>query len=142
MGKIKRYISFFQKLHFACLTDGYARANYLRKHHLLAEIGEHVYFYSRIFPADPKLLKIHDNVCIATNVRFVGHDRIDIVLSGLFDREYKKSYGCIEVENNVFIGADSVILPNVHIGKNNIIGAGAVVTKDLPPGGIWGGGTR
>ena len=45
----------------------------------------------------------------------------------------------IYVGNNVFIGSDTVILPGVKIGDNNIIGAGTVVTKDLPTGNIWGG---
>lgn len=90
----------FRKFYFMLLKDRYSRANYLRKHDILASIGKNVYFYSRIFPADPKLLKIG---------------------------------------NNVFIGADSVILPGVKISDDTIIGAGAVVTKDLPAGLIWGG---
>lgn len=38
----------------------------------------------------------------------------------------------IHIGNNVWIGANSVILPGVHIGENTIIGAGSVVTKDIP----------
>ena len=136
---IKRYIHFARKLHFMLLKDGFARADFLRKKKLLAGIGKNVYFYSRIFPPDPKLLKLHDNVCIATNVRFLGHDRCDIVLSGMYGKKYEKKYGCIEVCDNVFIGSDCVILPGVKIGKNTVIGAGAVVSRDLPSGYVWGG---
>ena len=39
----------------------------------------------------------------------------------------------ITVEDDVWIGANSVILPGVHINKGAIIGAGSVVTKDIPP---------
>lgn len=139
MSLIGRYKQLMQKAYFMILRDGFCRADYLRKHSLLKSIGENVYYYSRMMPSDPKLLKIHNNVTIATNVRFLGHDRIDIMLSGLLKQKYSKFYGCIEIMDNVFIGSDCVILPDVRIGENTIIGAGAVVTKDLPGGFVWGG---
>lgn len=135
----KRYCALFQKFWFSCLKNGFARAEYLRKKDILQGIGENVYFYSRIFPADPKLVKLHNNISIATNVRFITHDRIDIILTGMFEKKYSKKYGCIEVMDNVFIGADTVILPGVKIGPNAVVGAGSVVTKDVPPGQIVGG---
>lgn len=136
---ISKYKQFVQKTWFGFLKNGFARADYLRKKDILAGIGENVYFYSRIMPADPKLVKIHNNVSIATNVRFVNHDRIDLILDGMFDRNHRKVYDCIEVMDNVFIGADATILPGVRIGPNAIVGAGAVVTKDVPEGTIVGG---
>lgn len=144
MGKkfkklIHKYRTFAQKTWFSLLKNGFTRAEYLRKKNILAEIGNNVYFYSRIMPADPKMLKIHNNVSIATNVRFINHDRIDIVLSGMYGKKYQKKYGCIEVMDNVFIGADTVILPGVRIGPNAIVGAGSIVTKDVLPGTIVGG---
>ena len=39
----------------------------------------------------------------------------------------------IQIGNNVWIGANSVVLPGVTIGDNTVIGAGSVVTKDMPP---------
>ena len=42
----------------------------------------------------------------------------------------------IEIGNNVFVGANSVILPSVNIGNNIVIGAGSVVTKDIPSNSI------
>ena len=55
--------------------------------------------------------------------------RKNLLKNGL--SEYKVFYGTIEVCDNVFIGANSIIMPNVKIGKNVIIGAGSVVTKDV-----------
>mgnify|MGYP002936851509 CR=1 FL=1 len=43
------------------------------------------------------------------------------------------------IENDVWIGQNSVILPGVHIGDGAIIGTRAVVTKDVPPYTIVGG---
>jgi acetyltransferase-like isoleucine patch superfamily enzyme len=42
------------------------------------------------------------------------------------------SQGEVIIEDDVWIGAGAVILDGIHIGKGCIIGAGAVVTKDLP----------
>lgn len=42
-------------------------------------------------------------------------------------------YGEIVIEEYAFVGLNSVILPGVRIGKGAIIGAGSVVTKDIPP---------
>jgi len=43
------------------------------------------------------------------------------------------------IEDHVFIGAHSIILKGVTIGKNSIVGAGSVVTKTIPPNQIWAG---
>lgn len=47
--------------------------------------------------------------------------------------------GCIEVMDNVFIGANSLIMNDVRIGPNAIIGAGSIVTKDVPPNSVVAG---
>ena len=40
--------------------------------------------------------------------------------------------GRVKVNECVYIGANSTILPDLEIGKNSIVGAGAVVTKNVP----------
>lgn len=45
----------------------------------------------------------------------------------------------IVIEDNVFIGADVFVLKGVTIGKNSVIGAGAVVTQDIPENAIAAG---
>ena len=47
--------------------------------------------------------------------------------------------GKIIIEDDVWIGANVVILPNVSVGKGAVIGAGAVVNRDIPPSALAGG---
>lgn len=72
------------------------------------------------------LIEIGDNVTMAPRVHVLCHDA-----STKQVLNYTK-IGRVNIGNNVFIGAESVILPNVTIGNNVIIGAGSVVTHDIP----------
>jgi hypothetical protein len=49
------------------------------------------------------------------------------------------SVGKIDIRDNVFVGHQAIIMPNVTIGPNAIVAAGAVVTRDVPPNTIVGG---
>ena len=49
------------------------------------------------------------------------------------------SKGPVIIEDNVWIGEGSMILPNVHIGKGSIIAANSVISKDIPPYSIAAG---
>lgn len=49
------------------------------------------------------------------------------------------SNGQVIIEDNVWIGEKASIMPNVHIGKGAIVGANAVVTKDVPAYAVVGG---
>lgn len=49
------------------------------------------------------------------------------------------NYGKVTFKDNCFIGANVLICHPVTIGENSIVGAGAVVTKDIPDNEIWGG---
>jgi maltose O-acetyltransferase len=66
-----------------------------------------------------------------------GHNfsRLDIPMMSQGDSDPK----LVVFENDVWIGARAIILPGVHIGQGAIVGAGAVVTKDVPPYAIVGG---
>ena len=72
------------------------------------------------------LITIGDNVTFAPNVHVLAHDA-----STKFFLNYVK-IGLVYIGSNVFVGAGSIVLPNVRIGDNVIIGAGSVVTNDIP----------
>ena len=93
------------------------------------EIGENFYANHNMIILDGNKVKFGDNVFIAPNCSFytAGHP-LDYVIrnKGL---EYAKP---IEVGDNVWIGGNVVVLPGVTIGNNCVIGAGSIVTKDIP----------
>ena len=72
---------------------------------------------------------IGDNAQIAPNVSIftAGHPIHPVSRNSGY--EYGKE---IIIGNNVWIGGNTVVCPNVHIGNNVVIGAGSVVTKDIP----------
>lgn len=73
------------------------------------------------------------DVCIyVRNHRF---DRMDIPM----DQQGFSNEKAVTIADDVWIGARVIILPGVHIGTGAIIGAGAVVTKDVPDYAIVGG---
>jgi maltose O-acetyltransferase len=72
------------------------------------------------------LITIGNNVTLAPRVHILAHDASTKMFLG-----YTK-VGLVEIGDNVFVGAGSIILPNVKIGHNVIIGAGSIVTKDIP----------
>lgn len=65
-------------------------------------------------------------------------DTMDDRLENLYVKNYSKP---IQIGNDVWIGANVVIMPHVNIGDGAVIAAGAVVTKDVEPYSIVGGGT-
>lgn len=75
---------------------------------------------------------IGNNVILAQNVvtSALNHNFEDVLTT--INRQGVKTDQII-IENNVWIGANSSILAGVHIGEHVVVGAGSVVTKDIPP---------
>ena len=95
--------------------------------------GENVCVYdSYIDPAFGFLITIGNNVTI-TNSKVYAHDASTHIFMG------KSKVGKIKIGNNVFIGANSVIMPNVTIGDSVIIGAGSIISRDIPANSIVAG---
>ncbi len=84
-------------------------------------------------PSHCWLIEIGDNVTMAPRVHILAHDASTCLHLG-----YAK-IGKVKIGNGVFIGAETVVLPNISIGDNVIIGANSTVTKDLETGGVYAG---
>lgn len=89
------------------------------------------------FGSEPYLVHIGNHVTITGGVQFITHD------GGvwIFRDEHPALdvIAPITVEDNVFIGIRAVIMPGVRIGRDSVVGAGAVVTRDVPPGSVVAG---
>jgi maltose O-acetyltransferase len=89
------------------------------------------------------LLDCVDQITIGDYVSF-GHNCM--VLTGLHDKtlkgEARQKSGPtkpVVIKNGVWIASGAIICPGVTIGENAVIGAGSVVTKDVPDDEMWAG---
>lgn len=91
-------------------------------------IGSGTYANMNLTLIDDWKIEIGENVLIGPNVTIstTGHP---ISPSHRADGMYSLP---VKIGNNVWIGANSIIMPDVTIGDNSVIGAGSVVTKDIP----------
>ena len=97
---------------------------------LLAEIGNNVYANFNLTLVDDTDIFVGDNVMFGPNVIIAtaGHP-VDPPL-----REKVAQFNIpVRIGKNVWIGAGAIVLPGVTIGDHSVIGAGSVVTKDIPP---------
>ena len=97
------------------------------------EIGENFYSNHNLIILDVGRVKIGDNVQVAPNVSIytAGHP----VHPETRNTGYE--YGIdITIGDNVWIGGSVCVMPGVTIGNNAVIGAGSVVTKDIPENAI------
>ncbi|WP_336727339.1 sugar O-acetyltransferase [Cellulosimicrobium cellulans] len=98
-------------------------------HGLNLDLGERVFVNQNCTFLDYAGIRLAERVMVAAKVTFitVGHP-VDTD-----DRKVWLTGGPIDVHENVWIGAGATILPGVTIGRDAVVGAGAVVTDDVPP---------
>jgi len=102
---------------------------------------------------NPELITIGEDSIIGEGVVLDGRDRltignhVDIASQVMIynsqhdinDETFRATHAPVKIEDYVFIGPRSIILPGVTIGRGAVIGAGAVVTKDVASFSIVGG---
>lgn len=117
------------------------RGDWCRKKKIFSEFGYNVRYQIRIIPLYPELIKIGSNINLSSGVQLITHDAIQSVYNHMPGnmRHLPEKAECIEICDNVFIGAGCTILGNVRIGPNVIVSANSLVNRDLEPGGIYGG---
>jgi len=89
------------------------------------------------FGSEPYLVRIGNNCSIASGVRFINHDGGVWALRR--DHPDLDCFAPIEIKDNVIIGLNSIIMMGVTIGPNCVIGAGSIVTRDIPPNSVAAG---
>lgn len=129
-----------QSLCLLILPNQQLRTKFIRSQHIFDEYGDYVFLQNKLVPLYAGLIRFHNNIVVAKKVEFVTHDVIHAVLNR-YDSEHsvQERIGCIEVMDNVFIGANSTVLYGVRIGPNAVVAAGSVVNRDVPAGTIVGG---
>lgn len=102
-----------------------------------ATVGDGCVFFTRSLGSEPYLVTIEDEVLVSDGVRFYTHDGGVWSLPDSAGQVNK--YGRIRIGRRAFIGAQAILLPGANVGERSIIGAGAVVAGEIPPGVVAAG---
>lgn len=94
-----------------------------------AKIGDGVFFGTTVYidPGFERFLEIEDGAVISQGVTILLHDSSLNNISGL-----PIKVGKVRICRHAFIGANTTILCGVKIGENSLVGAGSLVTKNIP----------
>jgi acetyltransferase-like isoleucine patch superfamily enzyme len=102
------------------------------------ELGERVYVGRNCYLGALEPLRIGDDSLIGAYSYIITANH---AISNIAIPVHQQGYTTqpVTMGRDVWIGAHVVILPGVNIGDKAVVGAGAVVTKSIPPGEIWAG---
>jgi maltose O-acetyltransferase len=87
----------------------------------------------------PANIQIGSDVMMGPQVLIIGQNHKFDDLSVPMRLQGRAEASPVVIEDDVWVGARSIVLPGIRIGRGAIIAAGAVVTKDVPPYAICGG---
>jgi acetyltransferase-like isoleucine patch superfamily enzyme len=128
---IRRVISIIKKYYDLSKYDPYTIAEYFRRQG--ARIGNDCFISVRSLGGEPFLVSLGNHVAIANGVQFLTHNLGWIFRDRIPDLQL---FGKIVIEDNCNIGVNAILMANVTVGKNSIVGAGSIVNKDIPPNSI------
>ena len=116
----------FAEIGEGCYIEPPFHANWGGKH---VHFGKKVYANFNLTMVDDTHIYVGDNVMFGPNVTIAtaGHP----ILPELRKKEYQYNMP-VKIGNNCWLGAGVIVLPGVTIGDNTVVGAGSIVTKDLP----------
>jgi acetyltransferase-like isoleucine patch superfamily enzyme len=133
MKKLWTVLEYYWKLHVICRGD---KIVYLRR--IGARIGTNCSIYSNVsFGSEPWLIEIGENVTLSMGVVLLTHDgasRLFRARTPGMHPVYGNRFGVVRILENSFVGVNTIVMPGVTIGPNAVVGAGSVVTHDVPPG--------
>ena len=116
----------FAEIGEGCYIEPPLRSNWGGRH---VHFGKSVYANFNLTMVDDSAIYVGDYTMIGPNVTLStgGHP----ILPELREKAYQFNQP-IHIGRNVWLGAGVIVLPGVTIGDNSVIGAGSVVTKDIP----------
>jgi len=95
------------------------------------KIGKHVGIFENTIINPSESVEIGDDVGIGAEVMIWTHGAWLDVLQG-----FPSDFGPVKIGNNVWLPARNIVLPNVTIGDNSVIGIGSIINKDIPAGSL------
>lgn len=110
---------------------------FLKRHGGFHSFGENCFILPESVFTDPEYTSIGNNVWIV-GAWISGHDGSVIMLNRAYGKNLD-AVGPVIIRDDVFIGRGATILPGVTIGPRAIIGAGAVISRDVPPNSVVAG---
>ena len=116
----------FAEIGEGCYIEPPLHANWGGKH---VHFGKNVYANFGLTLVDDTHIYVGDYTMFAPNVvvATAGHP----ILPELREKAYQYNFS-VHIGRNCWIGAGALIMPGVTIGDNTVIGAGSVVTRDIP----------
>jgi acetyltransferase-like isoleucine patch superfamily enzyme len=129
-----RLVGLYRRL---CRPAGHEWAAYLRRHGGLYAMGEGCVIQANVTITDPAHVRLGSNVHL-TGCTLFGHDGTVSMLKQMTGRRLDR-VGKIDIGDNVFIGHQAIVMPGVTIGSNVVVGAGSVVTRDVPSNTVVAG---
>ncbi len=102
-------------------------------------IGDNCYFCYRLCIQAGGNITIEDNVVMASDVSIISYNHGYNPESDMPYMNQPLLTGTITIQRNCWIGEGVKILPNVVVGHDSVIGAGSVVTKNIPPYSVAAG---
>ncbi|HYM65170.1 MAG TPA: DapH/DapD/GlmU-related protein [Candidatus Sulfotelmatobacter sp.] len=158
MNRVLRRIKtvFWELINFKLKIVGFVPSHYFRRFFYRlygVKIGKGSTIHMGAVFYYPPNISIGEDTIIGEGAVLDGRDKlifgnhVDIATQVMFyngehdvnDENFKPSYAPVVVEDYVFIGPRAIILPGVTVKKGAVVGAGAVVTKDVPEYTVVGG---
>ena len=123
---------------YGCLIDDYSKVGTFVEIQKNASVGKHCKISSHTFICEG--VHIEDNVFIGHNVTFIN-DKYPRATNTDGSLQTESDWKVVEtfIKKGASIGSSSTILCGITVGENAIVGAGSVVTKDVPANSIVAG---
>jgi|GEM_PF-665539 len=121
------------------IIGGDTRTAFIIHKNAVLRIGENVRISNSTFQCTKSII-IGDHVMIGGSCKIWDTDfhSLDPQVRAAAPNEGYRSCDIV-IESNVFIGGFSIILKGVTIGRNSVVAAGSVVTRNIPANEVWGG---
>ncbi len=105
----------------------------------ICDFGNRVKFGKGVFINHSATLSASGGIEFEDGVMAAPGLKIATINHDMYERHTKYTYGKVHVKRNAWLGLNVTICPGVTIGENAVVGAGAVVTKDVPDNAVVGG---